>query len=58
MNPYERYFEKFGEPPPMMYLDGLSDEERDARIAAAVDAGVPIDPTEYEGQFDLGDAVL
>lgn len=39
----EDYFQKFGEPIPLLYMMHLEDEEFNALVAKALADGVPID---------------
>lgn len=45
----EEYVARFGGPPPLLTMDGLSDEEFAARVATAIDSGEEIADEEFEG---------
>ena len=45
----DEYVQRFGGPPPLLTMDGLSDEEFAERVAAAIDSGEAIADAEFEG---------
>lgn len=46
----EEYVTRFGEPPPLLYMLHLSDAEFAARVSEAIDSGVVIDESAFDGQ--------
>jgi len=46
----EEYVTRFGEPPPLLYMLDLSDEDFAARVSEAIDSGLAIDAAQFDGQ--------
>lgn len=52
----QEYVDRFGSPPPFLYLSHLDDEELAARIALAIDTGEEIGTDDIDSQAaDLTD---
>lgn len=45
----EEYVKRFGESPPLLYMEHLSDVEFSTRVADAIDSGVEITDAEFDG---------